>query len=552
MRRRTVLVLGTTGLVAGALGTGGRPAVGGPADGTAARARRPLRADPFTLGVASGEPDATSVVLWTRLAPQPVAEDGRGGMPDQPVDVGWQVARDEKLTRIVREGTATALPADAHSLHVEVGDLTPDREYFYRFTADGYASEVGRTRTTPAPSALPGLLRLGLVSCAMYEHGYFTAYRHLAAARPDLIVHLGDYQYEQAPGAYSIPGGNPRKHLGGETRTLAQYRQRYAQYRTDPDLRAAHAAAPFVAIFDDHEVDNNWAGGVPEKPDGDFAARRTAAMRAYWENLPMRPAMRPTGTALPLYRRARWGRLATLHLMDTRQYRDDQACGDDYRECPAAADPKRSITGAAQEEWLLGGFRASTARWDLLAQQVFFAQRDKDPGEKLVTSQDAWDGYAASRDRITRGWVAARVRNPVVLTGDVHAHWAADVLLDHGDPASAVVGSEIVCTSVTSGGDGHDMDPAKHPFMPHNPHLKFYNYQRGYVLATLTPERLEADFRVVPRVTAAGSAEYSRARYAVADREPGVRATYVRPVDPALAAGLTLDEAVAREGGEPA
>ncbi|HEX5742155.1 MAG TPA: alkaline phosphatase D family protein [Pilimelia sp.] len=532
MRRRTV-VGGAAGVLLLAAGAAARAA--GPGDGTTARPHRRLREDPFTLGVASGDPDHTGVVLWTRLAPQPLAADGRGGMPPWPVRVDWVLARDPRLRQVVRRGAAQALPERAHAVHVLVDGLAPDRWYFYRFTADGHASPVGRTRTAPPPGAAGGRLRLAVASCAMYEHGYFTAYRHLAAGRPDVVLHLGDYLYEYGPGEYLLPGGNPRTHVGGPARTLADYRRRYAQYRTDPDLQAAHAAAPWCAVPDDHEVANNWAGDVPQHPDPGFVRRRDAALRAYAENLPLRAAAAAAGPGADLraYRRLRWGRLATVHLLDTRRHRDDQACGDNFRDCPAAADPARTMLGAAQERWLDDGLRASAAVWDLIGQQVFLARRDRDPGPPLVTNQDCWDGYPAARDRLVRGWAAAGVRNPVVLTGDVHAHWVADVRADAADPDAPVVGTELVCSSVSSGGDGHDLDPAAHPFMPHNPHLRFYNYQRGYLLATLTPASLTADFQVVPWVRTPGAPAYSRARFVVRDRRPGARAAYVRPLDPA-------------------
>ncbi|HEX5742138.1 MAG TPA: alkaline phosphatase D family protein, partial [Pilimelia sp.] len=463
LSRRTLL---GAGAALGAAAAAGLPGVG-------TAAARPLRADPFTLGVASGDPAPDGVVLWTRLAPRPLADDGRGGMPDRTVDVGWVVATDPALRQVVRRGTAAARPAAAHSVHVEVAGLAPGREYHYRFTADGYASPVGRTRTAPAPDAGGGALALAVASCAQYEHGFFTAYRRLAEDHPDLVVHLGDYQYEYARDVYVSPTGNVRHHDGPETVTLADYRRRHAQYKTDADLQQAHAVAPWLVVWDDHEVDNNWADEVPERPEPDFRARRAAAFRAYYENMPLRRTSVPRGVDMRLYRRVHWGRLATVHLLDTRQYRDDQACGDGYRDCPAAADPRRSITGAAQEAWLLDGFRRSTARWDLLGQQVFFGQRDSEAGPATVTSMDAWDGYAASRARLTAGWLAAGVRNPVVLTGDVHAHWAGTLARDYTDPDSPPVGTELVCTSITSGGDGGDSDPATHPFLRTNPHLRF-------------------------------------------------------------------------------
>ncbi|GAB3181760.1 alkaline phosphatase D [Micromonospora palomenae] len=542
LSRRAVLITGaalgavgaTTGLPAGT--AAGADQSTGPVGGATFR----RLAWPFTLGVASGDPDHEGFVLWTRLAPQPLAEDGLGGMPRRPVEVRWEVAADERFRQVVRRGTATARPESAHSVHVELAGLLPGREYFYRFHAEGHSSPVGRTRTAPAPWTLPAALAMGFASCSHYEQGWFTAYRRLAETEPELILHLGDYQYEYAR---EFGPNRPRGHEGPETRTLANYRQRHAQYKSDADLQAAHAVAPWVVVFDDHEVENNWADEVPETPDPDFPARRAAAFQAYYENMPLRRSSVPRGIDMQLYRRVRWGRLATFHLLDTRQYRDDQACGDGYRDCAAAADPARSITGAEQEAWLLDGFRRSEARWDLLGQQVFFAQRDRDAGPVTVTSMDAWDGYVASRDRITRGWVAAGVRNPVVLTGDVHAHWASDLKLDYADPTSRTVGSELVCSSVTSGGDGFDSASGSHPWLKTNPHLRFQNNLRGFVRTTITPGRLTADFAVLPYVSRPDAPAYTRASFVIEDRVPGLHQTYDRPPAPTarLAPGIDQD-----------
>ncbi|MEU5790918.1 alkaline phosphatase D family protein [Micromonospora purpureochromogenes] len=541
LSRRAVLITGaalgavgaTTGLPAGTAAGAGQST--GPVGGATFR----RLAWPFTLGVASGDPDHEGFVLWTRLAPQPVAEDGLGGMPRRPVEVRWEVAADERFRQVVRRGTATARPESAHSLHVELAGLLPGREYFYRFHAEGHTSPLGRTRTAPAPWTLPAALAMGFASCSHYEQGWFTAYRRLAETEPELILHLGDYQYEYAR---EVGPNRPRGHEGPETRTLANYRQRHAQYKSDADLQAAHAVAPWVVVFDDHEVENNWADEVPETPDPDFPARRAAAFQAYYENMPLRRSSVPRGIDMQLYRRVRWGRLATFHLLDTRQYRDDQACGDGYRDCAAAADPARSITGAEQEAWLLDGFRRSEARWDLLGQQVFFAQRDRDAGPVTVTSMDAWDGYVASRDRITRGWVAAGVRNPVVLTGDVHAHWASDLKLDYADPTSRTVGSELVCSSVTSGGDGFDSASGSHPWLKTNPHLRFQNNLRGFVRTTITPDQLTADFAVLPYVTRPDAPAYTRASFAIEDRVPGLHQTYDRPPAPTARLAPAIDQ----------
>lgn len=410
-------------------------------------------------------------------------------------------------------------------MHVEVKHLRPAREYWYRFRAAGFVSRVGRAVTAPRPDVMPRELAMSFVSCAQYEHGFFTAYRRLAEDHPDLVLHLGDYQYEYRADDYVAPGGNVRDHEGPETVDLASYRQRHAQYKTDADLQLAHAAAPWVVVFDDHEVDNNWAGDVPEHAEDapGILARRAAAFQAYYENMPLRRTSVPRAGHIQIFRRVQWGRLATFHMLDTRQFRDDQGCGDGYQtDCPAAVDPRRSITGGRQERWLVDGFNRSDVRWDLLGQQVFFAQRDSDEGPLKTVSMDAWDGYQASRDRITRGWVDAKVRNPVVLTGDVHAHWAGELKLDYDDPTTRSVGTELVCSSITSGGSGADTALTAHPWLGWNPHLKMQNSLRGYVNTRIRPDALEADFRCVEQVSTPGAAVFTRASYVVEDRVPAL------------------------------
>jgi alkaline phosphatase D len=481
--------------------------------------------DPFTVGVASGDPAPDGVVLWTRLAPRPLADDGLGGMPARPVEVEWELATDERFRQIERRGRSTAAPQAAHSVHVELSGLSPGREYFYRFRAAGHLSPVGRTRTAPAPDVLDQALTMCFVSCSQYEHGWFTAYRRLAAEHPDVILHLGDYQYEYAPGHYVAPSGNVRDHAGPETTTLANYRQRYAQYKTDPDLQAAHAAAPWLAVFDDHEVDNNWAGEMPEHPPEQpgFLVRRAAAFQAYYENMPLRRSSVPRGAGMQLYRRVRWGALATFHILDTRQYRGDQPCGDrSPSDCPERSDPARSITGAQQEGWLLDGFQRSRARWDLLGQQVFFSQVDLAPGPGRAFNPDAWDGYTGNRDRIVAGLRNSPVRNAVVLTGDIHSHWAAEVRERFDDPSSASVGTELVTSSITSDGDGSETRPEITAILAENPHIRFFNNRRGYVRTRITPGELRADFQVVPFVSRRDAEVQTRASFVVPDREPAL------------------------------
>ncbi|RKT57694.1 alkaline phosphatase D family protein [Saccharothrix australiensis] len=471
--------------------------------------------DPFTLGVASGDPSHDGVVLWTRLAPRPLAEDGLGGMPNRVVPVHWELAEDERFRRVVRRGVELARPQSAHSVHVEPFGLRPGREYFYRFRADRHVSPVGRTRTAPEPWALGPDLTMCFASCAHFGEGYFTAYRRLAEDDPDLVLHLGDYQYE-----YAGKASDARAVVGPETRTLADYRLRHAQYKTDADLQLAHSVAPWLVVWDDHELENNWADDVPEQPDPDFARRREAAFQAYYENMPLRRGARPDGGDMRLYRRVRWGNLATFHMLDTRQYRDDQACGDGWKTCADAGSPNRTITGAEQEAWLLDGFRRSRSRWDVLGQQVFFAERDRKDGPEKEVSMDSWDGYLASRDRVTRGWVDAGVRNTVVLTGDVHAHYAADIKADWNDLTSRTVGTELVCTSVTSGGDGNDtVDETQ---LRLNPHIKLHSRRRGYVRTRFSAREVRADFRTLPYVRTPGAAAVTLKSFVVEDRNPGL------------------------------
>ncbi|WP_304113676.1 alkaline phosphatase [Mycolicibacterium bacteremicum] len=480
---------------------------------------RPLPRDPFTLGVASGDPGPDGVVLWTRLAIDPLAGDGLGGMPARAVDIEWEVAADDAFRRIERRGTVTAVPESAHSVRVELQGLRPGADYFYRFRAEGHLSPAGRTRTAPAPDSVAAMT-MCVASCSHYEQGWFTAYRRLAEDQPDLVVHLGDYHYEYAAGA----GGaaRVRDHVGPETVTLANYRQRYAQYRTDPDLQAAHAAAPWLVVFDDHEIANNWAGDIPAEPDPFFGQRRAAAMQAYFENMPLRTAAAPHSGHMQLFRRVHWGSLATFHMLDTRQYRTDQPCGDEFRsDCAERRNPSATLTGTEQERWLLDGFATSRARWDILGQQVFFSGVDLTPGPGFGINPDGWDGYTANRDRILAGLRTTPVRNAVVLTGDIHSHWAATVHQTPGEPAIA---TELVTSSISSGGDGSDTRAQVAAILPENPHIRYFSNRRGYVRARVSADEIRADFRVLPYVSSPGAPAQTGATFTIADREASLRA----------------------------
>ncbi|MBY0335806.1 MAG: alkaline phosphatase D family protein [Acetobacteraceae bacterium] len=479
--------------------------------------------DPFTLGVASGDPTPDGMVLWTRLAPEALAEGG--GMGAAPVEVAWELAEDEGFRRVVRRGSETARAEDAHSVHVELAGLPAGRMFFYRFTAMGARSPVGRTRTAPAPDAAVPVRFLN-AGCQNWEHGHFTAWRH-AAAEEDIafVFHYGDYIYEYAGRPIGGRGWGPvvRSHAGPETVTLEQYRQRHAQYRTDPDLQAAHAAHPFVVTYDDHEVENNWVSVISQRDGGRrfpvatppeaFALRLAAGLKAWWEHNPVRRAALPRGTEITAFRRLRFGRLLDLHVLDTRRFRDDQPCGDGVvAPCEATANPAAQVLGPAQEAWLRDGLRASEARWQVLAQQIFLAPRDFGNDAR---NMDSWDGYPAARARLLD---ALRGRDAAVLTGDVHRAWANDLL----DAGGRVVGAEFVGTSITSEGDGSEAQPTAAATMERNPWLRFHSNRRGYTLHEARPDRLEAHFRAVDHVQGTGAPLVTKGRFATLAGRPGV------------------------------
>jgi alkaline phosphatase D len=466
---------------------------------------------PFKLGVASGEPAPSGVVLWTRLAPEPLAEDGRGGMPAKAVSVQWEVAEDSNMSKVVRSGTATADPDFAHSVHVEVDGLRPGREYWYRFSAAGEISDIARTKTAPAPDAATPL-NLAFASCQQWESGFYTAYRHMAGQDLDAIVHLGDYIYEQGIGATGGVRGVPLTSAHGtETISLDQYRLRHSLVGSDPDLIAARQAAPFIGLIDDHDVQDNWAGLT--EPTGatpeNFLRRRAAAMRAYYENLPMRRTSLPRAYDMSLYRRVQLGSLATLFVMDQRQFRSKLDIG-------ARDDPSRTMLGEEQERWLLDSMGSSKAGWNVLVSQVQMFQLDRltDPGLQQL-NPDTWDGYAAARQRLFDGITEHKVRNPVVMSGDAHVNCAAELKEDFNDPDSATIAPEFLGTSLTSGQDGADMTAGGREWLAANPHLKFFNNQRGYIRCRVTADEYTTDYVVLDKVTKPGGTASVRTSFVV-------------------------------------
>ncbi|MBD2777301.1 alkaline phosphatase D family protein [Iningainema tapete] len=447
---------------------------------------------PFSLGVTSGDPLPDSVILWTRLAPDPL---NGGGMPSENVPVQWQVALDEKMSKVVLRGEVMATPELGHSVHVNVGGLQPERWYWYQFKVGNETSPIGRTRTAPASGKLAKQFRFAFASCQNYEQGYFAAYKRMAEEDLDLVVHLGDYIYEGAAQANQI-----RQHNGPEPVTLEEYRNRYALYKSDSDLQAVHAAFPWIVTWDDHEVDNNWAADIPQDPQlqsrEQFLARRAAAFQAYYENMPLRESSIPRGSSLQLYRRLRFGNLVEFNVLDTRQYRTDQPCDDGIKpRCPEALDPSATLTGSEQENWLFRGLDRSRAVWNVIAQQVVFAQHDWTAGEDSAFNVDAWDGYVANRSRILNFLARRKPSNPVVLTGDTHSNWVNDLKADFNQPNSATVGTEFVGTSITSNFTASDRIEAA---LPESPWVKYFNgRQRGYVVCDLNPQRWRTDYRLL-------------------------------------------------------
>jgi alkaline phosphatase D len=497
-------VIGTASFAAAALISSSR--LGGAVTGAPK-----FSAYPFSLGVASGDPAPGSVVLWTRLAPRPL-EPG-GGMPPGAVEVSWQIAEDESLARVVRSGTAMANAQWGHSVHVEAAGLQPDRWYWYQFKAGGETSPKGRTRTLPPANALPERLRFAFASCQHYEAGLFTAYEHLAREDVDLVVHLGDYIYEGAAREEQV-----RRHQGPEIMTLDDYRARYALYKLDPALQAAHAAAPWIVTWDDHEVMNNYAADIPGRPAPreDFLLRRAAAYQAYYEAMPLRRAQLPSGPDMLLYRQLNYGRLAAFNVLDTRQYRTDQPQGDG-RKPPSDVllDPKGTLLGNRQRDWLSGALERSTATWNVLAQQVMMARVDLTNGPLVQHSMDQWPGYEFERRRVLKHFHERKIKNPIVLTGDIHTNWANELIADFDQLDSRTVGVEFVGTSIASGGDGAQLPKGREATGAENPFVKFFNGERGYVRCEVTPQQWKTEFKTVPFVSRPGAPVNKRATFVV-------------------------------------
>ena len=484
--------------------------------------------NPFSLGVASGDPDATSVVLWTKLAPDPTSPSG--GMKTELVTVAWEIAEDESMSKIVQSGNAIATPQLGHSVHIEVNGLKPAHWYWYRFKAGDAVSPIGRTRTLPDANVEPESLRFAFASCQNYEQGLFTAYEQMAKDDLDLVIHLGDYIYEY-PGA----DNRVRKHSGpadGKIKTLDDYRLRHMQYRSDALLHGMHAQCPWFVTWDDHEFDNNYANDIQEeqrndKPKADpvdFLVQRAAAYQAYYEMMPLRRQTLPQGPDMTIYRKASFGRLAEFFVLDTRQYRTDQPNGDGLKPLSEEAwKPTNTLLGKQQRGWLDRGLLESTATWNVLAQQVMFAMVEISLKDRSGFSMDQWPGAAYERSALMKFIADRKIPNPVVLTGDIHANWVNDLRVDDRQADSPAVATEFVGTSISSGGNGPKEVKNLDKLMANNACVKFHNQERGYVRCVVTPDKWTSDYVVVEDVKTAGGEALTRASYTVEAGRPGAQ-----------------------------
>ena len=522
------------GLLVGAAVAAGAQALG---IRTAHAAR--VQTNPFKLGVASGDPLPDGIVLWTRLVADPYDASSMG---TSPVHVEWEIAADPRFRRVVRRGAAVADPALAHSVHVDVRHLAPARDYWYRFRTGGELSPAGRTRTAPPPRSRLRGLRLGVVNCQNWQNGYWPAYTALAEEDLDAVLHLGDYIYEFDPRSVYTDRQHTTPATPGldQLVTLADYRARHAQYKTDPALQAAHAAFPWIVTWDDHDVESNYADLLDENSDtgarrqdtAAFALQRAAAYQAYYEHLPLRRRIDPGSPDYQLYRRFDFGDLLRLNVLDTRQYRTDQPGGFPSDFGPVAVGTQNTtgtLTGDAQEGWLRDGLAGSPARWNVIAQQVMMSQirfpNFFDPTHPLppIANLDQWDGYDPARTRLLSFLRDAEVPNPIVLAGDVHSSWFSDLRIERDDLDSDPVAVEFTATSVSSDFPIAFDAPLKAYNPVLNPHVRYFDgSRRGYLRLSIDRQRWITDVRTVDSIAVRQSPVSTTASWAVAAGEPGL------------------------------
>lgn len=478
---------------------------------------------PFALGVASGQPRPDSVVLWTRL----LFAEADAAWQAQAQTVQCEVFADEALRQPVRQWQVQTDARRGHSVHILAQGLQPGRTYWYRFVCGNASSPVGRTRTSPTPDARVQQLRIGQASCQHFEQGHYVAHREMAQRDLDFVLFLGDYIYESSNPKYRI-----RTHAGGVPKSLDEYRQRHAQYKGDADLRACHAAHPWVMTWDDHEVDNDYANDLDRNHSDPavFLRRRAAAYQAYFEHMPVRIGPDPQSPhQMRIHDRMAWGQLADVWTLDCRQYRDHQACPDPNRGgarvvvgCDALQDAGRSMLGRAQEAWLMQGLADSTRRWKVIAQATQMGSSGIATPLGRSSFNDAWDGYPMARERLLSGMTDMRLQNALVLGGDVHMNVAANLRVRPNDESSAVVASEIVTTSISSRGMSDAMLAA---IRDNNPDIRHARAdERGYTLLDIRPDGATATFRTTPFPVQMDSVLRDQARYEVVAGRAGVQA----------------------------
>lgn len=497
------------GLGATAVGCAAREGQGPPPEAP------PIPADAFQLGVASGDPLHDRVILWTRLAPEPLAADW--GMPEVEVPVVWEVFADAAMTDMVATGWAWAVPAFAHAVHADATGLDPATAYWFRFrVGDVQVSPTGRTRTLPAPESSPERVRIALACCQKYSSGFYSAYAHLAEAELDAVLHLGDYIYESGSNS-RVEGRLPID--TARVTDLAGFRERYAAYRMDPQLQAAHAAHPWIVVWDDHEVSNNYANltlSEPRREDGDPAEMRRGAYQAWYEHMPVRIEAPEDALHLKIYRAFQFGDLITLAMLDTRQYRDPQPCDDRPGvACDDIFDGGRTLLGEAQLRWLGTVLEGSDARWNLIGQQVLFSPVLTEVG---LANPDQWDGYMDDRQAVLDLLARPEVRSPIVLSGDVHAAGFGELYADQWDPSSPTVAIEVLTTSISSGGDGADgiaRVAAAAESLSDSIHY-FDAARRGFAVLDIQPDQCEVTYFAVTTVLSPEADLYVVRRYTIA------------------------------------
>ncbi len=471
--------------------------------------------DPFTLGIASGDVTESSAVLWTRLAPVPL--DADGGMTPFSVLVQWELSLDASMSKIVQRGEAIALPTLAHSVHVDVQELEPNREYWYRFTAANQTSPIGRTKTLPDMAGHPDSVRFITASCQNYSHGYFIAYEHMLRDKPDFIVHLGDYIYDTSF------GDNFRMHATEQTPvSLADYRRRHALYKTDKHLQHAHSQVPFFTTIDNHDAIEDMS---PDK-----FARRAAAYQAWYEHMPVRGYNSMDKNRFDLCRTISLGDLMQISLLDSRQFRDTQDISDNnypdfgfgnYRErSNDVFDEARSMLGMKQEQWLTDNLVQNQSTWNVIASPSPFQPFRYDVDGKDLRYVGAWDAYPANRTRVAEALAQSKTGHPIIVSGDVHSFWAIDGRLTK-EASERIPVVEFVTSSISANWPAQLSEPITDN-LSRNPQVTFYKPEkRGYLLHEVNDTEWKATARAIQDVRDEQSPAFSLASFVVTKGKPG-------------------------------